>query len=139
MDQEFHFTLDACATKANAKAPHYYTKVENALESRWYGNVWMNPPYGREIGKWMRKAWGEANYNADVVVCLVPARTDTAWWHDYCMRGEIRFIRGRLKFSGQKNSAPFPSAVVIFRAEEFPEGGDGEKQPTDSSDKGFNI
>jgi site-specific DNA-methyltransferase (adenine-specific) len=74
----------------------------------------MNPPYGREIGKWMKKAveeWKRGN----TVVCLVPARTDTAWWHDYAIKGEIRFIRGRLKFGGGKSSAPFPSAIVIFR------------------------
>jgi len=74
----------------------------------------MNPPYGREIGKWVKKAYESAQSGA-TVVCLVPARTDTAWWHDYCAKGEIRFVRGRLKFGGSKNSAPFPSAVVIFR------------------------
>ncbi len=118
LDHEFHFTMDACATDANAKARRYYTKGQDALTRNWFGSVWMNPPYGRQIGLWIRKAWEEVEYNlaVKVVVCLVPARTDTAWWHDYCMRGEIRFIRGRLKFSGQKNSAPFPSAVVIFRA-----------------------
>ena len=75
----------------------------------------MNPPYGRTIGHWMRKAYESAMDTAELVVCLVPARTDTAWWHDYAMKGEIRFIRGRLKFGGHKNSAPFPNAVVIFR------------------------
>ena len=71
----------------------------------------MNPPYGREIGRWMKKA-SEASAT---VVCLVPARTDTAWWHDYAMQGEIEFLRGRLKFGDSKNSAPFPSAIVVFR------------------------
>ena len=76
----------------------------------------MNPPYGREIGKWMQKAYYQAkNIHTNVVVCLVPARTDTAWWHDYAIKGEVRFIRGRLKFGGNKNSAPFPNAVVIFK------------------------
>lgn len=74
----------------------------------------MNPPYGRTIGKWVRKAW-EASREGATVVCLLPARTDTAWWHDYCMRGEVRFIRGRLKFGDSKSGAPFPSAVVVFR------------------------
>jgi site-specific DNA-methyltransferase (adenine-specific) len=75
----------------------------------------MNPPYGREIGKWVRKAYETAQAGRQaVVVCLLPARTDTAWWHDYAMKGEIRFLRGRLKFGGSKNSAPFPSALVIF-------------------------
>jgi hypothetical protein len=71
----------------------------------------MNPPYGRDIGKWMKKA----SESDATVVCLVPARTDTKWWHDYAMKGEITFIRGRLKFGNAVNSAPFPSAVVVFR------------------------
>ena len=74
----------------------------------------MNPPYGREIGRWMRKAY-ESAHDGATVVCLVPARTDTAWWHDYAVRGEVRFLRGRLRFGDAKNSAPFPSAVVVFR------------------------
>lgn len=74
----------------------------------------MNPPYGREIGRWMRKAWESAQQGA-LVVCLVPARTDTAWWHDYAAKGEIRFLRGRVKFGNARNGAPFPSAVVVFR------------------------
>lgn len=76
----------------------------------------MNPPYGRTIGDWMRKAYESAQAGA-LVVCLVPARTDTAWWHDYAAKGVVRFIRGRLKFGGHKNSAPFPSALVIFSAQ----------------------
>jgi site-specific DNA-methyltransferase (adenine-specific) len=74
----------------------------------------MNPPYGREIGRWMKKAY-ESSLDGATVVCLVPARTDTCWWHDYAFKGEVRFIRGRLKFGGSKNAAPFPSAVVVFR------------------------
>jgi site-specific DNA-methyltransferase (adenine-specific) len=74
----------------------------------------MNPPYGRAIGHWMRKALLESMSGA-LVVCLVPSRTDTAWWHDYAVRGEIRYLRGRLKFGGATNSAPFPSAIIIFR------------------------
>ena len=117
LDKEFHFNLDVCATKENAKCGRYYTKEDNALADwcSWGERVFMNPPYGREIGKWIAKAWVEAQTNAEVVVCLLPARTDTAWWHDYCMKGEIRFIRGRLRFGKHSNSAPFPSAIVIFR------------------------
>jgi site-specific DNA-methyltransferase (adenine-specific) len=74
----------------------------------------MNPPYGRAIGLWMRKAYEESKRGA-VVVCLVPARTDTAWWHDYAEKGEVRFIRGRLKFGDGKGRAPFPSAIVVFQ------------------------
>ena len=112
LDKEFGFTLDVCATDENAKFHRYFTKETNGLLQEWSGVCWMNPPYGREIKQWMKKA-SESNAT---VVCLVPARTDTAWWHDYANKAnEIRFIRGRLKFGGSKNSAPFPSAVVIFR------------------------
>lgn len=117
LNKEFSFNLDVCATKENAKCEKYYTKKEDGLSQQWRGKCWMNPPYGREIGKWMKKAL-EASQGGALVACLVPARTDTAWWHEYAMKGEIRFIRGRLKFGGSQNSAPFPSAVVIFRPKE---------------------
>ena len=80
----------------------------------WSGTCWMNPPYGREIIKWMKKAYQES-LKGCTVVCLVPSRTDTIWWHDYAMKGEITFIKGRLKFGNQSNPAPFPSAVVVFK------------------------
>lgn len=115
LNAEFGFETDVCATAENAKCPRYFTQADDGLAQDWTGTCWMNPPYGREIGKWMRKAY-ESAQGGVTVVCLVPARTDTAWWHDYAMKGEIRFIRGRLKFGGGKNSAPFPSAVVIFAA-----------------------
>jgi phage N-6-adenine-methyltransferase len=115
LDAEFRFTLDPCCTEENRKCPRYFTAEVDGLSQPWAGErVYMNPPYGRTIGLWMRKAWQESQLGAIMVVCLVPARTDTSWWHDYAMKGEIRFIRGRLKFGGHKNSAPFPSAVVIF-------------------------
>jgi len=115
LDKEFHFNLDPCATPQNAKAPRFFTKRDNGLAQEWRGSVFMNPPYGREIGKWVKKAYEEAQKGA-TVVCLLPARTDTRWWHEYCMRAsEIRLVRGRLRFGGSKNSAPFPSAVVIFK------------------------
>ena len=114
LNEEFHFTLDVCATPENAKCPRYYTKRENGLLQKWEGVCWMNPPYGREIGQWVKKAY-ESAIGGATVVCLLPARTDTSWWHDYCMKGEVRFIRGRLKFGGASENAPFPSAVVIFR------------------------
>ena len=85
----------------------------------------MNPPYGREIGAWMKKAYEESLGSA-LVVCLVPARTDTAWWHDYAVKGEIVFVRGRLKFGGQKNSAPFPSAVITLKPQNVKSCGGGE-------------
>lgn len=112
------FDLDPCATDENAKAEIYYTKEDDGLSQTWSGRVWMNPPYGREIGKWMAKAYEASQTTAEIVVCLVPARTDTAWWHDYAMLGNITFIRGRLKFGGSKNSAPFPSALVVFKMKE---------------------
>lgn len=76
----------------------------------------MNPPYGRTIGQWMKKAY-ESSLDGATVVCLVPSRTDTKWWHDYAMKGDFTFIKGRLKFGGNKNPAPFPSAVVVFKGE----------------------
>lgn len=109
------FDLDVCATHENAKCPEYFTRAEDGLAQDWGARrCWMNPPYGRAIGAWMAKAW-EASQRGALVVCLVPARTDTAWWHDWAMRGEIRFLRGRLKFGGAKHGAPFPSAIVVFR------------------------
>lgn len=110
----FNFTLDVCATKQNAKCEKFFTKEDDALTKEWKGVLWMNPPYGREIKAWIKKAYETAQAGDGTVVCLLPARTDTAWWHDYCMKGEVTFIRGRLKFGGSKNSAPFPSAVVVF-------------------------
>ena len=112
-DREFGFTLDVCATPELAKCEKFYS--ENGLLEDWSGVCWMNPPYGREIWKWLRKAY-RSSLKGVTVVCLIPSRTDTAWWHDFVMKAdEIRFIRGRLKFGGAKNSAPFPSAMVIFR------------------------
>ena len=112
--KEFAFTVDVCAVNDNAKCPNYFTPEQDGLQQDWRGTCWMNPPYGRQIGKWVQKAY-ESSQAGATVVCLLPARTDTAWWHDYCAKGEVRFVRGRLKFGGSKNSAPFPSAVVIFR------------------------
>ena len=110
------FTLDPCSTHDNAKCSKHYTASENGLAQSWQGErVFMNPPYGRAIGAWMKKAYDESRGSA-LVVCLVPARTDTAWWHDYAAKGDVRFIRGRLKFGGGKKSAPFPSALVVFKA-----------------------
>lgn len=113
LNKEFGFTLDVCATHDNAKCQTYYTIDQDGLAQEWEGVCWMNPPYGREIGKWMEKAY-ESSLNGATVVCLVPARTDTKWWHEYVMKGDIRFLRGRLKFGNSKNSAPFPSAVVVL-------------------------
>lgn len=115
MDKEFNFTLDVCAIPENAKCKNYFTPSMDGLIQEWVGSCWMNPPYGKEIGLWMKKAYESfLNKSVTSVVCLIPARTDTKWWHDYAMKGEIRFIKGRLKFGDSKNPAPFPSAIVIF-------------------------
>jgi phage N-6-adenine-methyltransferase len=121
LNAEFGFTLDVCAADWNHKCERYFDKDIDGLLQDWTADVcWMNPPYGRDIGNWMRKALEESIYGA-TVVCLVPARTDTAWWHDYAMKGEIRFLRGRIQFVSEDkkkiNPAPFPSAIVIFRPE----------------------
>lgn len=114
LDGEFGFTLDPCCTHATAKCPKHFTKDEDGLLQDWSRDcVFMNPPYGREMSAWMRKAY-ESYQEGATVVCLVLSRTDTAWWHDYAVKGQIRFIRGRLKFGGHRNSVPFPSAVVVF-------------------------
>ncbi|PWA11088.1 adenine methyltransferase [Pueribacillus theae] len=115
LDKEFNFTLDPCASHTNAKCDKYFTKEDNGLLQDWSGEtVFMNPPYGREIKDWVRKAY-EESLKGTTVVCLLPARTDTRWFHDYIYgNAAIRFIKGRLKFGGAKNSAPFPSMVVIY-------------------------
>ena len=115
LNAEFGFTLDPCATPENAKCRKYFTRLEDGLGQDWSGEtVFVNPPYGRMIGRWVEKAH-ETYRTGSTVVCLLPARTDTRWWHDYVMKGEIRLLRGRLTFEGGRYPAPFPSAIVIFR------------------------
>ena len=114
LNAEFGFELDVCAIPGNAKCSKFFTPEQDGLKQEWNGVCWMNPPYGREIGAWMRKANESAKKGA-TVVCLVPARTDTNWWHQYAIQHEVRFVRGRLKFGDAKNSAPFPSAVVVIK------------------------
>ncbi len=115
LDELYHFEIDVCATSDNAKCEKFFTSEDDALTKDWVGVCWMNPPYGRKIGVWVEKALVSARCNGSTVVCLLPSRTDTAWWHDYAMKGDVTFIRGRLKFGGSKNSAPFPSAIVVFK------------------------
>jgi len=118
LDAEFEFTLDPCASQSSAKCASFYTADDDGLSKDWEGHtVFMNPPYGRKIGNWIQKAYEEGEKSNTRVVALIPARTDTKYWHNYCMKAtEIRFVKGRLKFGqgNTKNSAPFPSAVVIF-------------------------
>lgn len=112
LDQEFHFETDVCALPENAKCSRYFTPEQDGLKQEWTGVCWCNPPYGRQIGKWVEKA---AKSKATVVM-LVPARTDTAWFHDWVLPlAEVRFVRGRLRFSGNRHNAPFPCMVVVFR------------------------
>ena len=117
LNDEFHFTLDAAASPDNAKCPVYFTEEQNGLAQNWGGHtVWCNPPYCRKTGAWVKKAWEEHQRTGCTVVMLLPSRTDVRWFHDYILgKAEIRFIKGRLKFGGSKNSAPFPSIVVIYR------------------------
>jgi phage N-6-adenine-methyltransferase len=114
LNQEFTFSLDVCATPENAKCPRYFTATDDGLKQEWDGVCWMNPPYGRSIGAWVKKAF-ESSLQGATIVCLLPSRTDTSWWHDFCLRGDVRFIRGRVRFNDGRGPAPFPSAIVIFR------------------------
>lgn len=117
LNDEFHFTLDAAASPDNAKCPVYFTEEQDGLAQSWGGHtVWCNPPYCRKTGLWVKKAYEEHQRTGCTVVMLLPSRTDVRWFHDYILgKAEIRFIKGRLKFGGNKNSAPFPSIVVIYR------------------------
>jgi phage N-6-adenine-methyltransferase len=116
LNTEFNFNLDVCANTENHKCPMWFNQEEDGLSKSWDNSrVFCNPPYGREIGKWVKKA---SEAVGGVVVMLIPARTDTRYFHEYIyqkLNVEIRFLKGRLKFGGSKNSAPFPSMVVIFK------------------------
>jgi phage N-6-adenine-methyltransferase len=125
LHEEFNFTLDAAALASSTLvADNWYGPDHpdhlrrDAFTRDWakesVGSIWLNPPYGRTIKDWVRKADDVAK-DGGVVVCLVPSRTDTSWWHEHCIHHEVRFIRGRLKFGNQPNAAPFPSAVVVMR------------------------
>jgi len=117
LDAEFNFNLDVCASNTNHKCDLFYTQEMNGLAWPWLGRVWMNPPYGREIGQWVKKAREEVKAGrAELVACLVPARTDARWFQDNAWSAdEIRFVRGRIAFGDSKTGAPFPCAVIIFR------------------------
>ena len=121
LNAEFGFTVDVCANANNFKVEPYFDKEQDGLKQVWAGVVWCNPPYGRTIKLWMQKAYETWLGGGVTVVCLVPARTDTVWWHEYAAKAtEIRFIRGRLKFerpNSKGDPAPFPSAIIIFRSQ----------------------
>lgn len=118
LNEEFHFTLDACADDFNHKCEKYYTKEQDGLAQDWSGeSVFCNPPYGRDVPKWVAKCFNEVYFGkCRSAVMLLHARTDTKWFHNYIYhKAEVRFVKGRLKFGDQKQPAPFPSMVVIFR------------------------
>lgn len=122
LNNKYHFTLDPCSTKENHKCNKYYTKEDNGLEKSWMGErVYVNPPYGRKISKWVEKAYNE-NKKGTFIVMLLPARTDTKWFHNYIYKKhKIEFIKGRLKFNDGKQSAPFPSMLVIMLGDDINE------------------
>ncbi|WP_281513162.1 phage N-6-adenine-methyltransferase [Bacteroides acidifaciens] len=120
LNDEFAFTLDPCADSSNYKCERYFTKEQDGLKQDWGGEtVFCNPPYGRTIKEWVRKSSEEVKKPGTTVVMLIPARTDTKYFHDYIYQKdnvEVRFIKGRLKFGDSNNSAPFPSMVVVFKS-----------------------
>ena len=120
LNREFKFTLDPCADHENHKCPLYFTKETDGLKQDWGGHtVFCNPPYGREMRQWIAKAFEEAKKDNTTVVLLIPARTDTSYFHDFIYKKhEVRFVKGRLKFGDSKNSAPFPSMVVVMKKKE---------------------
>lgn len=115
LDRRFQFDLDPCATHQNHKTERYFTVEDDGLSQDWDGRVFMNPPYGREISKWIEKAYTESmKPHCQIVVGLIPARTDTKYWHSFVMKATfILFIKGRVHFS-EGGSAPFPSAIVVW-------------------------
>lgn len=115
LNEEFGFQTDVCALPENAKCTRYFTPEEDGLKQVWSGMCWMNPPYGKQIGAWVEKAYDSACEGSATVVCLLPARTNCEWWK-FCLSGEIRFIRKKLKFDGAIGVSMFPSVVVIFHA-----------------------
>jgi len=118
LNAEFGFSLDVCCFPENAQCGKYFTPDDDGLLQNWHGTVWCNPPYGNRIGDWLSKGLVEAQ-NGVTSVFLLPARTDTRWFHEYILgRSEIRFIKGRLKFGDSKSSAPFPSMIVIYRSKQ---------------------
>ena len=124
LNDEFNFTLDPCATEDNAKCDNFFTADDDGLKQDWSGNiVFCNPPYGRAIKDWVKKSYEESLKTNTTVVMLIPSRTDTIYFHEFIYgKAEIRFIKGRLKFGDAKNSAPFPSIVVIYRNNEVSNG-----------------
>ena len=115
LDNEFHFTLDVCASKENTKCKQFFSIEQDSLNQEWYGICWMNPPYGNSLYKWIKKAY-YSSLNGTVVVGLLPVRTNTGYWHDYILNiAEVRYIRGYPKFGDAKQGLKVPLAIVIWR------------------------
>lgn len=118
LNKQYSFTLDVCAIEENTKCKKFFSPEDDGLAQSWSGSCWMNPPYGKTISKWMKKAFDEATTNPDVtsVVCLIPSRTDAKYFQNIVFPNakQICFVKGRLKFGDSKNSAPFPSVIVVF-------------------------
>jgi site-specific DNA-methyltransferase (adenine-specific) len=119
LNEEFQFTRDVCAEEWNAKLPDYWTEEDDCLSKDWEGVLWMNPPYGKELKKFVKKAFEESQKKAKTIVALIPSRTDTSYFHDYILdKSEIRFLRGRVRFhteDGVGGTAPFPSMIVVWK------------------------
>lgn len=114
LNKEFNFTLDVAANSENTKCSSYFTKEMNGLNQKWFGVCWMNPPYGRELKLWMKKAADEQS-NGVTTVCLIPARTNTIWFHEIVIpNAEIRFVKGRPKFGGADQGLPWPLLILVF-------------------------
>lgn len=121
INSKYNFNTDVCALPENTKCKHYFDPDMDGLKQDWNGVCWMNPPYARYVtDKWVKKAY-ESSLKGAIVVCLLPARTDTKYFHNYCTKGTIYFIKGRLKFGGSKRGAPFPSVIVVFDMNKKPE------------------
>jgi len=115
LNDEFKFHTDVCANSHNAKCQHYFAPRQDGLKQHWSGMCWMNPPYGKSIGEWIEKAYDSACSGDATVVCLLPVRSNCEWWK-FCIAGEIRFIRKKIKFVGAPSVSMFPNAIVIFHA-----------------------
>lgn len=119
LNDEFHFNLDVCANEENKKCSAFFSEEENGLDKTWNGMCWMNPPYV-SMKQWIEKAYNETRKENCTVVMIIPARTNTNWWHEYCMKGEVRFVKGRPKFRGCKHGLPQPLAIVIMKKDSIP-------------------
>jgi phage N-6-adenine-methyltransferase len=112
--KEYNLTKDVCASSLNCKLPDYWTKNDNALLKQWTGNCWLNPPFNRELGKWVKKAHSETIKNGGTKVCLIPVRSNTKWWAEVSKDAEIRFINGEVNFNNQVRGLWLPLCILIF-------------------------